>query len=137
MLCRGVRGATVVGSDSREEILLWTRRLLTLIVRTNEIDPADIASILFTTSNLTAEFPAMAARQIFKDHNVPLLCAQELNVPGAVNNCVRVLLHWNTEKPQSEIQPVYINGAEKVFQSTVPSFDEEELEVWVSNKLKR
>ena len=134
-MCRGVRGATVVGSDSQEEILLWTRRLLTLIVRTNDIDPADITSILFTTSDLSAEFPAMAARQIFKEHSIPLLCAQELQVPRAVSNCVRVLLHWNTDKPQSEIKAVYINGAEKVFQSVVPDYDEEELEAWVNSQL--
>ena len=125
----------MVGADSREEILLWTRRLLSLIVRRNDIDPADVVSILFTTSDLSAEFPAMAARQIFKGHNIPLLCAKELEVPNAVSNCVRVLLQWNTDKPQEDIKSVYINGAEKVFQSSLPDFDEDELEAWVNSHL--
>jgi chorismate mutase len=138
MLCRGVRGATTVESDSREEILTATRQLLALMIRLNGIEPEFVASAIFsTTPDLNSEFPALAARQLgWLD--VPLLCTHELAVPGSLPRCVRILLHWNTEKSQKEIRPVYIKGAMKLRPdlSTLPPVDFAELEAWISEQMK-
>src|SRR5215468_4473858 len=111
MNCRGVRGATTVDHNEREEILTATRQLLGLMIRQNGIEPADVASAIFTTTpDLNAEFPALAARQLgWLD--VPLLCTHEISVPGSLGRCVRILIHWNTDKPQDQIVHVYIKGA--------------------------
>ena len=84
MFCRGVRGATTVAANDREEILTATRQLLALMVRRNGIEKQDVASAIFTTTpDLDAEFPALAARQLgWLD--VPLLCGHELSVPGSL-----------------------------------------------------
>ncbi len=64
-VCRGVRGATTIASDTRDEVLTATRQLLALMIRRNGIEPADVASAIFTvTKDVTAEFPALAARQL-------------------------------------------------------------------------
>ena len=111
MPCRGVRGATTVKSDIAAAILTTTRELLIRIVKANDIAIQDIASAFFTvTSDLTAAFPARAAREMGWQH-VALLDAQEIPVPGSLSRCVRVLIHWNTEKPQAEIRHVYLRGA--------------------------
>lgn len=110
--CRGVRGATTCPANRREVILEATRDLLQQIVAANGIEPEDIASAIFTlTPDLNAEYPALAARQMGWDH-VPLLCAQEIERPDALPRAIRVLLHWNTSKPQAAIVHVYTNGAE-------------------------
>ena len=105
-VCRGVRGATTVEANTREAILNSTRQLLALIIRRNGIQTKDIASAIFTvTSDLNAEFPALAARQMgWLD--VPLLCGYEVEVPGSLMSCVRILLHWNTHRTQTEIHHV-------------------------------
>ncbi len=109
--CRGVRGATTVPEDSRREVLLATGELLVLLVRRNGIQPEELASAIFTTTlDLVAEYPALAARKLGW-HDVPLICGHEMAVPHGLARCVRVLLHWNTTKAQSEIQHVYIRGA--------------------------
>src|SRR5262245_54993732 len=111
MPLRGVRGATTVDSNNREELLKATRPLLALMIRQNGIDHADVASAIFSsTHDLDAEFPALAARQMgWLD--VPLLCTHEIGVPGALARCIRILLHWNTEKSAHDIVHVYIKGA--------------------------
>ena len=88
-VCRGVRGATTVDTNSRDAILKATRQLLALIIRRNNIDSSDVASAIFTvTRDVNAEFPALAARQMgWLD--VPLLCGYEVEVPGSLNLCVR------------------------------------------------
>ena len=111
MPCRGIRGATTVKSDIAAAILTTTRELLIRIVEANDIATQDIASAFFTvTSDLTAAFPARAAREMGWQH-VALLDAQEIPVPDSLSRCVRVLIHWNTEKPQAEIRHVYLRGA--------------------------
>jgi chorismate mutase len=111
ILCRGVRGATTVEHNTREAILRGTRELLTQMIEANDIHPDDVASAIFTTTpDLTAEYPALAARQLGW-HDVALLCTHEMAVPHGLKHCIRVLLHWNTEKLASEIQHVYIKGA--------------------------
>jgi chorismate mutase len=110
-LCRGVRGATTVEHNTREAILSATRELLTRMVEANGIHPEDVASAIFTTTpDLSAEYPALAARQLGW-HDVALLCTHEMAVPHGLKHCIRVLLHWNTEKLASEVQHVYIKGA--------------------------
>lgn len=133
-VCRGVRGATTVEADDREQILRATRQLLALMIRRNEIEAVDVASALFTVTNdLAAEFPAMAARQLGWIE-VPLLCGYEISVAGSLPKCIRVLVHWNTQRAQSEIHHVYLHGAEKLRPdlSVLPPVDFDELEQWIS-----
>ena len=110
-VCRGVRGATTVDTTDKESVLRATRELLALIIRVNNIESEDVASVWFTTTtDITSVFPAMAARQLgWLD--VPLMCSHEMTVDGALQKCVRVLMHWNTATPQSEIQHVYLREA--------------------------
>jgi chorismate mutase len=85
--------------------------MLVRVVEANQLDPADIASAFFTaTHDLTAAFPAQAARELGWNH-VALLDAQEIPAPGSLPRCVRVLVHWNTDKAQDEIQHVYLRDA--------------------------
>jgi chorismate mutase len=136
--CRGIRGATTVSENSREEILAATRQLLALMVRRNGIDRKDVASAIFsTTPDLNAEFPALAARQLgWLD--VPLLCCHEIAVPGSLDRCIRVLVHWNTELPQAEVQHIYIRDAVKLRPdlSKLPPVNWEELEAWISEQMQ-
>ncbi len=111
MYCRGIRGATTVERNSREEILAATTELLQLIVERNELRIEDIASVIFTmTEDLNAEFPALAARSIGWNETA-LACMQEIPVPGSLNKCIRVLLHVNTTRSGAEMQHVYIRDA--------------------------
>lgn len=136
--CRGVRGATTVEADTKEEILAATRQLLALMIRLNGIDPTDVASAIFsTTPDLNAEFPALAARQLgWLD--TALLCTHELSVPGSLGKCIRVLVHWNTDKKAADIQHVYIRGAVKLRPdlSRLPPVDWTELEAWIQKELE-
>lgn len=138
MMCRGVRGAITVESNDREQILSATRRMLALLIRVNDIDKADVASAQFTvTKDLDAEFPALAARQLgWLD--VPLLCGYEISVPGGLEQCIRVLLHWNTDKPQDAIQHVYLEGAERLRPDlgNLPKVDWIELEDWITEQMQ-
>lgn len=137
MPCRGVRGATTVASNDREEILTATRQLLALMIRLNGIESSDVASAVFsTTKDLDAEFPALAARQLgWLD--VPLLCGHEICVPGSLPLCIRVLLHWNTEKKQSEVEHVYVREANRLRPdlTKLPAVDWEELERWINEHM--
>ena len=136
-VCRGVRGATTVDADDRDQILRATRQLLALMIRRNGIESTDVASVMFTvTKDLSAEFPALAARQLGW-LEVPLLCAYELSVPGSLPLCVRAMLHWNTDKTQSEIQHVYLHEARKLRPdlNVLPPVDFEELEQWIHANL--
>lgn len=115
MIVRGIRGAITVEEDDPEQILKATRELLEAICAQNEIaDYNDICSAIFTTtSDLTSTFPAEAARR-FGMGQVPLLCANEIPVPGSMSRCIRILLHVNTEKSQQEIQHVYLGEAKRL-----------------------
>lgn len=137
MWCRGVRGATTIDVNSSEEILKATRQLLALMIRLNDIRSEDVASAIFsTTPDLDAEFPALAARQLgWLD--VALMCTHEIFVPGALGKCIRILLHWNTEKRADEVVHVYVKGARNLRPdlSTLPPVDWAELEGWISEHL--
>jgi len=137
MTCRGVRGATTVEANTREDILTAARQLLALMIRRNGIEPEDVASAIFsTTFDLNAEFPALAARQLGW-LEVPLLCTHEINVPGSLQKCVRILINWNTDKRQDEIVHVYIKDAVRLRPDLcdVPSVDWDELESWIQEHL--
>lgn len=111
MHCRGIRGAITVERNDRESILEATHELLRLIVEANGVVSADLASAFFTTTpDLNAEFPAVAARQLGWT-DVALMCGHEMNVPGSLRMCLRVLLHVNTELRPDQITHVYARGA--------------------------
>jgi chorismate mutase len=112
MPCRGIRGATTAEADTPAAIIGATRELLRAIVERNGVAAADVASAFFTvTDDLAAAFPAQAARDLGWEH-AALLDAREIPVPGSLPYCVRVLVHWNTDKRQDEIRHVYLHGAE-------------------------
>lgn len=115
MVVRGIRGATTVEQDTPAAIQEATRELLQEILRANAItDFEEVASIIFTTSpDVVSTFPAEAARAIGMSQ-VPLLCASEIAVPGSMPRCIRILLHWNTTRKQSEIVHVYLREARRL-----------------------
>jgi chorismate mutase len=112
MALRAIRGAIDVAEDRPEAVLDATRRLLFEMLKANpSLKSEDIASVIFTTTeDLTSAFPAQAAREM-DWKTVPMLCCQELPVPGSLPRCVRVLLHWNTNLPQAAVHHVYLDGA--------------------------
>lgn len=139
-LCRGVRGATTVEADDRELILKATRELLALMIRLNGIRTDEVASAIFTTTpDLVSVFPATAARQLgWLD--VPLMCAHEMSVPGSLGLCIRILLHWNTEKSQQEIQHVYLREARTLRPDkriVLSEQDMHELNAWIEEQLSK
>jgi chorismate mutase len=138
MPCRGVRGATTADSNTRDDILRATRELLALMIRQNGIQREEVASAFFTTTtDLDAEFPALAARQLgWLD--VALLCNHELDVPGSLRMCIRVLVHWNTDRLASEIIHVYVKEAVRLRpdRSQLPPVDWAELEQWITARLQ-
>ena len=112
MWCRGIRGATLVAANTRENILAATHELLQKIIESNQLEKEAIACVFLTTTpDLDAEFPALAARQLGWTE-VALLCGQEMNVPGSLPRCLRILILFNTEKKADEIEHIYIRGAE-------------------------
>ena len=135
MICRGVRGATTVEENSREAILRGTRQLLALMIRRNGIEADNVGSAIFSvTADLNAEFPALAARQLgWLD--VPLLCTNEVPVPGSLPMCVRALINWNTAKAQQDIAHIYIREAIQLRPDLcqLPPVDFDELETWISD----
>ena len=112
MPIRGIRGAITVSADEPDLILQATRELLEGILEENEgMQSEDVASAVFTvTDDLASTFPAQAARQMGWEL-VPMLCAREIPVPESLPRVIRVLVHWNTEIPQSEINHVYLRDA--------------------------
>lgn len=112
MYCRGIRGATTVERNEAETILCATRELLEAMVVSNGAHWRDFASVFFTTTtDLTAAFPARAARELGWS-DTALMCAHEMNVADSLPMCIRVMIHWNVDKPQSEIVHVYLKGAQ-------------------------
>jgi len=111
MPVRGIRGATTVSKNNRDDIIEAAKELLTAMIEANGVVPEDVASAFFTTTpDLNAEFPAVAARQLGWTF-VPLLCGHEMTVPGSLPLCLRILLHVNTEKGSHDVNHIYIRGA--------------------------
>jgi chorismate mutase len=112
MWCRGIRGATIVAENTKEEILTATQELLQKMIDSNRVEKEMVACIFFTaTLDIDAEFPAVAARQLGWT-DVALLCGREINVTGSLARCLRILMLFNTDKKAEEIEHVYIRGAE-------------------------
>lgn len=133
--CRGIRGATTVTENTSDAILEATREMLFVMIRANEIDPDDIASVYFTTTvDLTATYPALAARQLGW-YDAALLCGHEMQVPDGLPRCIRVLVHWNTSKSSREILHVYLRGAKSLRPDrlTLPEIPWEEIEAAAKN----
>ncbi|MGH2693947.1 MAG: chorismate mutase [Actinomycetota bacterium] len=111
-LC-ALRGATSVPSDDAAAIVSATTELLGAMLERNSVVPADVVSLIFTaTPDLTATFPAQAARNL--DLEVPLLCAQEIAVPGAIQRCVRVLMHLYSTRDYASLRHVYLGDARRL-----------------------
>ena len=111
MSVRAIRGAIQADANSAESISAATKELLLAIMKENNLSPANIISVLLTaTPDLTATFPAAAAREIGFE-SVPLLCAVEIDVPGALSQVVRAMVTVETELPPAEISHIYLGGA--------------------------
>ena len=109
-VCRGIRGATVATENTAEAIYEATRELLSKLIESNEIEEQDVAAAYFTMSpDLNACFPAAAARQLGWN-NTALMGATEVDVPGSLNKCIRVLILLNTDKKPAELVNLYLNG---------------------------
>ena len=108
----GIRGATTVDENTKESIREATTDLLRQVVEANEIDVEDVAACYFTTTvDLNADFPAHAARAGMGWNDVALLCGHEMQVPGGLPMCLRVLLIVNSERRPSEVVNIYAKGA--------------------------
>ena len=111
---RALRGATSVSADSGAEIVDATAELLEMMLARNGVDPNDIVSVIFTaTPDITAEFPAAAARRVGMA-DIPLLCASEIAVVGAVERCIRVLMHLYTDREPAALDHVYLRDARRL-----------------------
>lgn len=112
VLQRALRGATTCESDTPDEIFDATQELLLRMMERNDLDHDDVVSVLFTTSpDLASAFPATGARGIgFGD--VPLMCASEIAVPGAMARCIRVMMYVYTSKGREELRHVYLRKAQ-------------------------
>ena len=111
MTVRAIRGAVQVEANDRDAILEGTTELMSEVMARNDLTTDDVISVLFTmTPDLTTEFPALAARKL-GFHDVPLICAVEIPVPGAMPRVVRLMAHVETSRSRLEIQHVYLRGA--------------------------
>ena len=114
-MIRGIRGATTITEDSATHILKETEKLVLAMAKENDIHPEDVASVIVsTTTDIGDAFPAKAVRSIPEWTYVPVMCTHEMNVPGAITMCIRVLMHVNTQKSQRDIHHIYLNDAIKL-----------------------
>lgn len=112
MPIRGIRGATTTAENNETDILSATEELLSEIITKNELHPDNIISIFFSvTKDLDAAFPAKVARETLQLEDTPLLCLNEIAVPGSLERCIRVLMHVDTNLDKRSIKHIYINGA--------------------------
>ncbi len=111
-MVRGIRGATTVENNEKDNIIHATTKLLEVIIQQNNIKPNNVASIQFTmTADLDAVFPAEAVRGFKGWSNVPLLCSSEIPVQGSLPMCIRLLMTVNTTSEQDQINHVYLEKA--------------------------
>ena len=111
MMIRGVRGAITVEEDAAEAVWEAAGELLRALIEANEIAEEDVASVIFTTTpDLVSAFPAKAARDLGWTRTA-LMGMQEIDVPGGLPRCIRVLIHWNTTKSIDELQHVFLRDA--------------------------
>lgn len=115
MMMRGIRGAITVSADNPEEILSETRKLVLEMAEQNQVDPELVASVVIsTTTDISSAFPAKAVRTIENWTFVPVMCTHEMDVPGSMPLCIRVMMHVNTPVTQKGIHHVYMNDAVKL-----------------------
>jgi len=114
MPVRAIRGATTVEKNSVEDIMHETKKLLMEIVQANNINKDDIISVIFSaTKDINAAFPATAAREMGWT-DIPLMCTNEMDVPGSLEKCIRVMMHINTDKSNSQLKHIYLKEARKL-----------------------
>jgi chorismate mutase len=114
MKVRGIRGAITVNNNTEAEILTATKELMQELISTNDLQRENIASITFSmTSDLDAVFPPVAVREMGWT-TVPLFCTRELKIEGALRKCIRILIHYNTEKSLAEVNHVYLRKAKQL-----------------------
>ena len=114
-MIRGIRGAITIEQDSPQLIWDETAKLVLEVAKANNVQPEDIASItISTTPDIRSAFPARSVREMDGWQYVPIMCMHEMDVPGALPLCIRVLLHVNTSVAQNEINHVYLNDAVKL-----------------------
>ncbi len=115
MMMRGIRGAITVSADRPEEILTETRKLVLEMAEQNRVDPEHVASVVIsTTTDISSAFPAKAVRTIENWTYVPVMCTHEMDVPGSMPLCIRVMMHVNTAVGQKDIHHIYMNDAVKL-----------------------
>ena len=120
MMFRGVRGATTAAENTADAILSATRELLEVVIAANGIKEEYVASVIFTTTpDLNAAYPAQAGREIGWRRTALMGC-QEIEVPDGLLMCIRILIHWNTEKGLDEIKHVYMRGTERLRRDLYP-----------------
>jgi chorismate mutase len=112
MAVRAIRGAIQIDADDRSSVLQATAELVTKVMHANSLESADLISVWFTaTPDVTSEFPAVAARELGLG-DVPLMCSVEMNVAGALPRIIRLMMHVETKTARSQIQHVYLRGAQ-------------------------
>lgn len=112
--CRGIRGAITVEANTPEAILAASRELLAAIIEANSVEPDDVGAVFFTaTMDLNAEYPAYVAREMGW-HEVAIMCGHEMNVPGGMPMCLRVMVLWNTVRATKDIRHIYLREAQRL-----------------------
>jgi chorismate mutase len=115
MTVRGIRGAITVHENTEQQMLEATTELIQAMVTANDLQPADVGAVFITvTPDLNATFPARAVRYLSGWELVPLMCSQELDVPNGLPQCIRLMMIYNTSKPQAQVQHVYLREAVKL-----------------------
>lgn len=111
-MTRGVRGATTVNHNDEQEMVERTEELLIEMIEKNDIDVDSVCSVIISvTEDLTATFPAKALRNVEGWTHVPVMCVREIPVPNSLQKCIRIMLHWNTDKGQKEIEHIYLHNS--------------------------
>lgn len=111
-MIRGIRGAITIKENKESEIVAATERLMLELISKNEIEASGVASVFISvTDDITDAFPAKALRQISGWTYVPVMCMREISVNSSLKKCIRVMVHANTTKSQTEIHHVYLEGA--------------------------
>ncbi|WP_208587920.1 chorismate mutase [Gracilibacillus suaedae] len=114
-MIRGIRGATTVKNNDANEMVQATKEMIEAMAKVNDIEPETIASVMISvTSDLNAAFPAKALRLMDGWKYVPVMCMPEINVPGSLPKCIRVMMTVNTSRAQKEIEHIYLNDAVKL-----------------------
>jgi|SRR5690625_1935234 len=114
-MIRGFRGATTVTENIESEISSETKKLLVHMIEKNNIQPGDVSHVFFSVTNdLNNSFPAKVARELHGWTHVPVMCMQEINVPGSLKMCIRIMMVAKTDLQQDEIQHIFLNEAIKL-----------------------